>query len=360
MITTVSAALSTTRNTDPSRQPVVAKPMIRFIKTAGIASLALSAAVGMAQTVPLGANLERFDYPAPLRWHEASSQGHAVRMAYLDLAPTVRANGTTVVLLHGKNFCSATWNDTARGLTGSGYRVIAPDQVGFCKSSKPAGYQYSFHAMAELTRGLLDRAGAGKVVLVGHSTGGILAIRFALLHAERVSRLVLVNPLGLNDTLAEGVPYTDLGQLREEEAKTDAASIKAYQLRNYYHGAWRPAYDRWVGMLAGQYASPDGDVVRDAQARLSDMIQTQSVAAELPRLTMPVTLIIGQRDLTAFRASSAPPERRSEVRTVPQAAETAVKRIPNAQLMRLGDLGHSPQVEAPARFLDALTAAIAS
>jgi len=334
--------------------------MPRFISTAAMVAFACAGTLAMAQTAPLGADLERFSYPAPVRWHEASSQGHPVRMAYLDLAPTVRANGITVVLLHGKNFCAATWDATARGLAQAGYRVIAPDQVGFCKSSKPAGYQYSFHAMAELTRGLLDRAGAGKVVLVGHSTGGVLAIRFALLHPGRVSRLVLVNPLGLNDTLAEGVPYADLGTLRAEEARTDAASIKAYQQRNYYHGAWRPAYDRWVAMLAGQYASPDGDVVRDAQARLSDMIQTQPVAAELPRLTMPVTLVIGQRDLTAFRASSAPPERRSGVRTVPQAAEDAVERIPNAQLIRLDDLGHAPQVEAPARFLKTLKAAIAS
>jgi len=283
-----------------------------------------------------------------------------VRMAYLDLAPTARANGTTVVLLHGKNFCAATWDETARGLAGAGYRVIAPDQVGFCKSSKPKGYQYSFNAMAELTRGLLDRAGAGKVILVGHSTGGILATRFALLHPERVSRLVLVNPLGLNDTLAQGVPYTDLGALHTEEAKTDAASIKAYQLRNYYHGEWRPAYDRWVAMLAGQYAGPDGDVVRDAQARLSDMIQTQPVAAELSRLAMPVRLIIGDRDLTAFRAGSAPLARRPQVQTVPQAAVTAARRIPNARLIRLEGLGHAPQVEAPARFLQTLEAAIAS
>jgi pimeloyl-ACP methyl ester carboxylesterase len=334
--------------------------MIRFVSTAASVSFALSGSVSTAQTVPLGANLERFAYPAPVRWYETASQSQPIRMAYLDLAPTVRANGTTVVLLHGKNFCAATWDETARGLTGAGFRVIAPDQVGFCRSSKPAGYQYSFHTMAELTRELLDRAGVGKVILVGHSTGGILATRFALLHPERVSRLVLVNPLGLNDTLAEGVPYTDLGRLRAEEARTDAASIKAYQLRNYYHGEWRPAYDRWVAMLAGQYASPDGDVVRDAQARLSDMIQTQPVAAELPRLAMPVTLIIGQRDLTAFRASSAPPERRARVRTVPQAAEEAAKRIPGARLIRLDDLGHSPQVEAPARFVDTLKAAITS
>jgi pimeloyl-ACP methyl ester carboxylesterase len=319
-----------------------------------VAFLAAVPAGAAAQTRPLGANLERFSYPAQVRWFETVSQGRAIRLAYLDLAPTTAANGTTIVLLHGKNFCTATWHETATALSASGFRVVAPDQVGFCKSSKPAGFQYSFHAMAELTRALLDRAGAGKVVLVGHSTGGILAVRFALLHPERVSRLVLVNPLGLNDTLAEGVPYTDLSKLRLEEARTDAASIRAYQLRNYYHGEWRPAYDRWVNMLAGQYAGPNGDVVREAQARLSDMIQTQPVAAELPRLAVPVTLIIGQRDLTAFRANTAPPERRNQVRTVPQAAEEAAKRITDAQLIRLDELGHSPQVEAPRRFIELL------
>ncbi|AJP72983.1 alpha/beta fold hydrolase [Sphingomonas hengshuiensis] len=332
--------------------------MPRWTLAAALCGIALSPVPSIAQSVPLGANLERFDYPAPVRWFAATSQGHSVRMAYLDWPPTAAPNGTTIVLLHGKNFCAATWGETARGLAASGYRVIALDQIGFCKSSKPPGYQYSFHAMAALTGALLDEAGAGKVVLVGHSTGGILAARFALLHPERVSTLVLVNPLGLNDTLAEGVPYADLGTLRAEEARTDAASIKAYQLRNYYHGQWRPAYDRWVAMLAGQYAGADGDLVRDAQARLSDMIQTQPVAAELPRLQMPVRLLIGQRDLTAFRATSAPPDRRGSVRTVPQAAEAAVGRIPNARLIRFDTLGHAPQVEAPEAFLRALRTAI--
>lgn len=335
--------------------------MQAMFRAGTVAAIMLAGGVA-AQTVPpvvpLGANLERFDYPLPVKWHETSSQSVPVPMAFLDVPPGATPNGRTIVLLHGKNFCAATWAHTATALAARGYRVIVPDQIGFCKSSKPTGYQYSFHSLAELTRGLLDAVGAGKVILVGHSTGGILGVRLALLHPARVAQLVLVNPLGLNDTLAQGVPYADLGQLRREEANTSAASIKAYQQRVYYGGDWQPGYDRWVAMLAGQYAGADGDVVRDAQARLSDMIQTQPVAAELPRLRMPVTLIIGQRDLTAFRATAAPAALRGQVQTVPQAAETAVKAIPGARLVRLAGLGHSPQVEAPARFEQSLLDAI--
>ncbi len=323
-----------------------------------MAALAALPMAAPAQTVPLGADLERFAYPFPVRSFDVPWGAERLRMAYLDVAPTARANGRTVVLLHGKNFCAATWESSIRTLVGAGYRVIAPDQIGLCKSSKPAGFQYSFHALATLTRGLLRERGIQKVTLVGHSTGGMLAVRYALLFPEDVARVVLVNPLGLNDTLAEGVPYAELPTLRAEEAKTDAASIRAYQLRNYYHGDWRPSYDRWVAMLAGQYASPGRDRVREAQARLSEMIETQPVAGELGRVRAPVTLIIGQKDLTAFRASSAPEALRGRIRTVPQAAEEAVRRFPDADLVRLQALGHSPQVEEPAVFETALLAAL--
>ncbi len=319
---------------------------------AGIAGAAAAAAA--VQTVPLGANLERFAYPSELRWFTASSGGVPVRMAYLDIAAGGRPNGRTVVLLHGKNFCSVTWEGAARSLARAGYRVIAPDQIGFCKSSKPAGYPYSLAAMATLTDALLARAGVGGVTLVGHSTGGMLAVRMALLTPQRVERVILVNPLGLNDPIAEGAPYADLSTLLAEEAKTTAATIRAYQQRVYYDGKWRRAYDRWVAMLAGQYAGRDGGVVRDAQARLSDMIQTQPVAYEFGRVRQPVTLMIGQTDKTAFRGNTAPPGTR--VRTVPEAAETAVRAFPNGRLVRLAGLGHSPQVEAPARFEAALFA----
>ena len=289
---------------------------LRRIALLALCASAVGAAAARAEVPSLGPNLERFSYPFPVHWYVAPAGGVTVRMAYMDLPPAGPPKGVTVVLLHGKNFCGATWKDSATALAAQGYRVIVPDQVGFCKSSKPPGFQYSFRALAALTHGLLLGAGAGRVVMVGHSTGGMLAIRYGLSYPGDVRRLVLVDPLGLNDTLAEGAPYADVGRLRAEEARTDAASIKAYELKTYYHGQWRAAYQPWVDMLAGEYQK-DGGVVRDAQARLSDMIETQPVAYELDRLQPPVSLIVGELDRTAFRADTAPEAVKPHIRTVP-------------------------------------------
>ncbi|WP_121115083.1 alpha/beta fold hydrolase [Croceibacterium ferulae] len=313
-----------------------------------LACLVLPSTALAQETRPLGQNLERFDYGAPVHWFETEAQGQAVRMAWLDFAPQGQARGETLVLLHGKNFCAATWVETAEALAAQGWRVIVPDQVGFCKSSKPTGFQYSFAQLASLTRDLLQQAGVERPVLIGHSTGGMLALHHALLFPNAVERLVLVNPLGLNDPIAQGAPYAPLQTLLEEEAVTDAASIRAYQQRVYYGGDWSPDYQRWVDMLAGQYATDGGTAVRQAQARLSDMIQTQPTAHRLEQVKVPVTLIIGQEDLTAFRGNTAPEG--VQIATVPQAAEAAVERFPDAELVPLEGLGHSPMVQDPAVF----------
>ncbi len=126
-------------------------------------------------------------------------------MAYLDVKPD-KPNGRTVVLLHGKNFCAATWEGQIRALTGAGYRVVAPDQIGFCKSSKPGAYQFTFRQLAENTHALLDKLGIETPIVVGHSTGGMLAAHYALLYPKEVARLVMVNPVGLEDWSAKGLP----------------------------------------------------------------------------------------------------------------------------------------------------------
>lgn len=319
-----------------------------------IAGLALVPALHAEQQQSYGPHLEGFDYPYPVKRHEFSSQQQPLFMAYMDVQPEGKANGRTVLLMHGKNFCAATWEATIAVLSQNGYRVIAPDQIGFCSSSKPEGYQFSFAQLAHNTQGLLQSLDIDKVTVIGHSMGGMLASRFALSYAQYVEQLVLVNPIGLEDWQAEGVPYATIDQLYANELKTDFEKIKAYQQKFYYNGRWKPEYDRWVNMLAGMYAGDGKEIVALNQAQTSEMLFTQPVIHEFGQLKMPTLLLIGGKDRTAPGANRAPEQVAQRLGNYPELGRKAEQAIPGATLVPFPELGHSPQVEAPEVFHEAL------
>lgn len=322
------------------------------------AALVLSAkAVSAAPSY--GPELEGFDYPYPVKRHAFASQGQDLSMAFMDVTPE-RPNGRTVVLLHGKNFCAATWGDTAGVLARAGYRVLALDQVGFCKSTKPAGYQFSFQQLATNTHGLLAALGIGQAAVIGHSMGGMLAARYALMFPDSVEKLVMVDPLGLEDWQAKGVPYQTIDAAYAAERKTSAASIKAYQLKFYYDGQWKPEYDRWVDMQAGLYAGPGAERVAWNQAQTSDMVFTQPVVHELDRLRVPTVLMVGDKDRTAPGANRTVPEVAQTLGRYDRLGPEVAARIKGARLVMFEGLGHSPQVEAPDRFHEALLRELAA
>jgi pimeloyl-ACP methyl ester carboxylesterase len=282
-----------------------------------------------------------------------TSQGDTLDMAYLDVKPA-KPNGLAVALLHGKNFCAATWQGTITALTQAGYRVVAPDQVGFCKSTKPEHYQYSFQQLAENTHALLASLGIGKATILGHSTGGMLAIRYGLMYPAGVEQLVLVDPIGLEDWKVKGVPWQSVDAWFEQEKQTTADRIRTYERDTYYAGSWQPAYETWVQMLAGMYRGPGRDVVAWNSALLYDMIYTQPVVYELAHLRMPVLLMIGDKDTTAIGKNLAPPAIRPTLGNYPVLGREAAAQMPNAKLVEFPDLGHAPQIQDPDTFHKAL------
>jgi pimeloyl-ACP methyl ester carboxylesterase len=273
-------------------------------------------------------------------------------MAYMDV-PAAQPNGQTVVLLHGKNFTASYWEPTIRFLSARGFRVIAPDQIGFGKSSKPAGYQYSFQQLASNTSALLDAAGVTQVSVVGHSMGGMLATRFALMYPARVGRLVLVNPIGLEDWKTV-VPYRAIDQWYEQEKKATVDSVREYQRTSYYGGTWKPEYERLIEIAAGVTKHPDYPKVAWASALTYDMVFTQPVVYEFPRLTVPTLLVIGQRDRTALGRAWAPKDVAATLGDYPVLGKRAAAAIPGARLVEIPGVGHLPQVEAFEAYSEAL------
>jgi len=304
-----------------------------------------------------GAKLEGFAYPWPVQNFSFSSQRQTLHMAYMDIRPE-KSNGRTAVLLHGKNFCGATWEGTAKVLSQQGYRVVIPDQIGFCKSDKPDSYQFTFQQLARNTHDLLAQLDVAKPVLIGHSTGGMLAIRYALMYPAGVSQLVLVDPIGLEDWKARGVPSLSVDEWYAQERQKTAEQIRNYEKKIYYAGEWRPEYEKWVQMLAGMYRGPGRDAVAWNSALTYDMIYTQPVVYEFKDISVPTILMIGDKDKTAIGKNAAPPAVRSKLGNYPELGKAAASAIPHARLIEFPDLGHSPQLQDPVAFHKALLGAL--
>lgn len=298
---------------------------------------------------PLGIALEGYAFPHPVKFHTLSYRGEDLRMAYMDVPPVGAANGETVLLLHGANFFGAYWRDTITALTQAGYRVVVPDQIGFGKSSKPV-LPYSFHWLAANTKSLLDALGISRVAVVGHSMGGMLATRFALMYPDKVTRLTLENPIGLEDYRI--VPWTPTEQIYQGILAQGEDGIRAYH--KAYYVTWRPEYDEYVMVHVRMRRSAQFPQYAWVRALITQMIYEQPVVHELCLLRTPTLLVIGQRDRTALGKDRVRPEVRTTLGQYPELGRRAHAAIGNSRLLELPDVGHAPHLEAPERFHAAL------
>jgi haloacetate dehalogenase len=182
-------------------------------------------------------------------------EGFALEMVDLpDATLRVRHGGTgpAVLLLHGHPRTHTTWHRVAPLLAGR-FTVICPDLRGYGRSSKPATTAdhapYCDRAMAGDAVALMERLGHRRFAVVGHDRGSYVAFRTAMDHAERVSRLAVL----------DGVPVV------EALERCDARFAKAWWHWFFFAQAEKPERailadpDRWYGgspeaMGAGNYA----------------------------------------------------------------------------------------------------------
>ncbi|MBC5839393.1 alpha/beta fold hydrolase [Flavobacterium muglaense] len=302
----------------------------------------------------LDINLTNYEYPYPVHFITLNIQQQQLKMEYMDIKPD-NYNGKNVLLLHGKNFNGAYWKTTIDALTKKGFRVIVPDQIGFGKSDKPDHFQYTFQQLAQNTKQILDALGIDKTTVLGHSMGGMIATRFALMYPEATEKLILENPIGLEDWKLK-VPYQTVDWWYKNELKQSYDGIKKYQLDSYYDGKWKPEYDQWVNLLAGWTLNSDFERIAWNSALTYDMIFTQPVVYEFQNIKAPTLLIIGTRDRTALGKPLVSEAVRNTMGLYANLGKETQKKIPNAKLVEIPNIGHMPHIESFEEFITPLTA----
>lgn len=305
-----------------------------------------------SQIRSLDAMLSDYQYPFEVHFMDFKSQDNQLKMAYMDVKPQ-KPNGKTIMLLHGKNFNGAYWERTAKDLASKGFRVIIPDQIGFGKSSKPHQYQFSFSQLAENTKAVLDELHIDKTIVLGHSMGGMVATRFTLLYPEKVEKLILENPIGLEDykTFAS---YQTIDQAYQSELKNTSETYKNYQLKFYYDNKWKDEYQPWLDLIAGWTLHKDYPQVAWDAALTSDMIYNQPVCYEFKNIKTPTLLIIGTRDRTAIGKDRAPKELQPKMGQYQELGKKTQLEIKGSKLVELENVGHLPHIEVYPQFFNAL------
>jgi pimeloyl-ACP methyl ester carboxylesterase len=271
-----------------------------------------------------------------------------LRMSYMDVAPQGAPNGHTVVLLHGNNFAGFYWGSTIEALRKEGFRVVAPDQIGYGRSSK-ALIPYNFHDMARNTAGLLAHLKITKVMVMGHSMGGMAATRFASQYPDLVERLVLYNPIGVQDGRFNGRPQGKVDDAAARNVGSTYQDIAAGIRRYVAHdpSQWNAEFEKYTRYRYAWTLSADWPHYAKVQAMIGQMLAQDPVINDWAHIKVPTLLFGGAEDVLA-----------GPVKVFQDRMKFVADSIPNGngKLHLIPGLGHVPHLEAPEKTFPPLIA----
>jgi len=311
----------------------------------------LAASAGSAQTVvdvkPGSINCEDVPYPYPTSYLPLTLYGQEVRIAFMDVAPLGPPNGHTVVLLHGNNFAGFYFGEMIDTLRKQGFRVVAPDQIGYGRSSKPI-IPYNFFDMARNTRAILQSLNINRAMIVGHSMGGMLAARFATQYPDVTERLVLYNPIGLVDARYTR-PWESTDELYKRNLASTYQTIRASIMRYVAHNeaAWTPEFERYTRMRYAWTLSADWPRLAMVQTLINQVQYADPVVDDWAHITAPTLVFGGAEDRLPGSAAIFRERMKFVAETIPDG---------HARLLLLPGLGHVPHMEAPDKTYPPLVA----
>ena len=219
---------------------------------------------------------------APLR--EPPAEWQRAALPDVTLEYRLRGTGDTVVLVHGGLIADAL-EPLARSRAMSGYRVLSWHRVGYANSSPAAGRASIVSQAAQLAQ-LMRHLGIGRAHVVGHSSGGLIALQLAMDHPERVRSLVLLEP-------ALAIPgASNPGIARAVQSHQDGDDESAIDLfmRAVAGAGWRGLVEQ---ALQGAYAQALVDAPEFFEQELPAVREWQFGTEQARRISVPVLAVLG-------------------------------------------------------------------
>lgn len=300
---------------------------------AGVSGLAAAAVVAKLLSRPRDVDWEQNREVVFHAEYSRFAEVDGVRVHYQDAGDE---SAPPLILIHGFLSSTFVWSKVFLELAAAGYRVIAPDLLGYGYSAKPVAFDYTIASQARMIAGLLNHLELSRATLIGSSYGGAVAATLALDDPERVEKLVLVGAVTNNEPTRYAIM-----RLVNAPLLGDIVAPLLASSRRLVRGRLKEIYDRhsWVlderrvdaRHLPLRAAATHRAIVRTVRHWDADRIQHHA------HLIKQLTLIIwGDKD-----------------RDVPlRHGEELQQAIPGARLIVFRDCGHHPHEEFPHAFTD--------
>lgn len=253
--------------------------------------------------------------------------GGGLRVHYHEAGPR---DGQAVVFLHGSGPGASGWSNF-KGNLGyfgeHGLRALAPDTLGFGYSSRGEELDYSWQLVCDGVGRFMDAVGVRDVVLVGNSLGGAMAIQLALDHPDRVRKLILMAPGGLESREV----YMEMrGIKRMVRAVYDPAGLSLESMRKVFELQLHRPEDIDPAVLEERFEVARTQPVK----RVMEAVRVPQLAGRLAELRCPVFAFWGMND--QFCPVSG--------------AQKIAESVKNVRVLQVSQCGHWVMVEYPALF----------
>lgn len=256
---------------------------------------------------------------------------NGTRVHYQEAGET---NAPTVILIHGFASSTLVWSKVLLPLADLGYRVIAPDMLGYGYSGKPRNGEYTIASQAQMIVGLLERLRIQQAVVVGSSYGAAVAATISLDYPERVERLVLVGAVTNN----EPTRYLVM-RLFRSPVIGDLVSPFLLGSRRLLRRRMKRVYDRHAWVLDERRVEARHLPLRAANThrailRTVRRWDAERISADAHKIEHPTLIVWGEND-----------------REVPlHNGELLHQKIDGSRLIVFRNCGHLPHEEFPHEF----------
>lgn len=258
---------------------------------------------------------------AGLKRHEIKLDGQ--KIFYLD-NENVQAK-ESVLLIHGFGDRSLTWVQFSRRLRDAGYRIIAPDLLGFGKSDKPLQADYRYPVQSARLFALMKKLDIEKFHVIGNSMGGAIAAQMALVAPDKVSSLTMIDSAGihykpteLDREMLNGRNLLVIKTPQDFETMMDLVAYKRIP-------APRPMLDYLAEQMINNSALHER-ILREALFEDINFLML-----EMEKIRTPTLIVWGEKDRLLH----------------PDNAKVLHHFIKGSRLVMMPETGHIPQMEAP-------------